>query len=210
MRYFNTLPLIAQSDFNGNSILVNNLMTRSYMLPSLQKNVMLFYEYDVKENDTPENVAFRYYDDVNRFWLVLYSNNILDPQGEWPLTNNQFISFLNSKYGSSAANANSTVLAYTNSTVHHYEEIITTSDSENLQEQTISIIIDEETYNSTSPQTTVKSFPNGVQVTKSISTKAVSLYDYENSLNETKRRIVIMKDEYAPDTEVQLKTLMGT
>jgi hypothetical protein len=210
MRYFNTLPLIAQSDFNGNSILVNNLMARSYMLPSLQKNVMLFYEYDVKEVDTPENVAYRYYDDVNRFWLVLFSNNILDPQGEWPLTNNQFISFLDSKYGSAAANVNSTVLAYTSSTVHHYEELITTTDSENLQEQTISIIIDEDTYNNTLNETTVRTFPNGVQVSKTVSTKAVSIYDYENSLNETKRRIVIMKDEYAPDTEVQLKTLMGT
>jgi hypothetical protein len=210
MRYFNTLPLIVQSDFNGNSILVNNLMARSYMLPSLQKNVMLFYEYDVQETDTPENVAYRYYDDVNRFWLVLFSNNILDPQGEWPLTNNQFISFLDSKYGSAAANANSTVLAYTNSTVHHYEEIITTSDSQNLQEQTISIVIDEDTYDNTLNETIVRTFPNGVQVTKTVATKAVSIYEYENNLNETKRKIVIMKDEYAPDTEVQLKTLMGT
>lgn len=210
MRYFNTLPLIAQTDFKGNSILVNNLLARSYMLPSLQKNVMLFYEYDVQEIDTPENVAYRYYNDVNRFWLVLFSNNILDPQGEWPLTNNQFISFLNNKYGSAAANANSTVLAYTNSTIHHYEEVITTSDSQNLQEQTISIVIDEETYNNTLNEKIVRTFPNGVQVTKTVSTKAVSIYEYENNLNESKRKIQIMKEEYAPDAEVQLKTLMGT
>lgn len=210
MKYFETLPLITQTDFNNNAILVNNVLARSYLLPSLQKNVMLFYDYDTREGDTPENLAYRYYNDVNRFWIILLANNIIDPQADWVLDGNQFQLYLSDKYGSTAANANSTILSYTTSTVHHYEEIITTTDSQNLKEQRITIIIDEDSYNNIIPNTTVKSLPGGVQVKKTIDKKAVSIYEYEDATNEEKRKIQIIRDVYATDMERQLQTLMRT
>ena len=51
MKYFDTLPRIVQTDINGNQILVNNILTRAYVLPKLANNINLFYKYDIKEGD---------------------------------------------------------------------------------------------------------------------------------------------------------------
>jgi len=208
MQYFNTLPLITQTDLNGNYITVSNLLTRAYLLPSLQKNIMLFYQYNIQEGDTPENMSYRYYNDMYRYWLILYANNIIDPQAEWPLTNQQFEIYINDKYAADAANASSPVLAYTLSTIHHYEQIITTSDTSNLQEQVITAQIDQDTYNSLMPSTTSMTFTNGTVVTKKIDKNAVSIYNFEVKENESKRVIQLIKDVYASDAEKQLQSLM--
>ena len=219
MKYFNTLPLVYQTDFNGNSVVVNNLLTRSYILPSLKNNIMLYYEYNINETDTPENIAYKYYKDIDRYWILLYSNNIIDPQAEWPLTNQQFLTFLNDKYASATATflnipvasvTQSQVLAYTSAKVHHYEKTVTTFDSSNLQKQAITIQIDESTYNGLMETTVTSTFPStGVKVTKITEKAKVSFYSYEQQINEDKRKINLMKDSYVSATEQQFKTLMS-
>lgn len=217
MNYFNNLPIITQKDFNNNTIVVNSLLTRSYILPSLLRNITLFYDYDIKDGDTPENIAHRYYGDVYRYWLVLYSNNIIDPYSEWPLSYGQFRLHLINKYKQDTANtlhipvANvtaSNVLVYTANTIHHYEKTITTSDSTNFQSQVITIQIDKDTYDSTMEQTITRTFNTGVVATVSTQKRVVHIYDYEEKLNESKRKIYILNSSYANDMEKQFQTLM--
>ena len=212
MKYFNTLPLIYQSDFNGNYLTVNNIISRAYLLPSLAKNINLTYEYDIKEIDTPENIAYRYYNDVNRYWIVLYANGIMDPQSEWPLTNQQFDLYMVKKYSEAAGSTTpGVVTAYTLGTIHHYEQTVVTSDSSNLQEQTITIQIDKNTYDSGINSTVNSTFPNsGIVVTKTTSYNAISIFDYENTANEVKRKISIIKDSFVNEIELQLKSLMSS
>ena len=210
MKYFNSLPLITQNDFNGNAIVVNNLISRAYLLPSLAKNVMLFYQYDVKESDTPENIAYKYYEDMDRYWILLYSNGIIDPQSDWPLTSQQFDLYLTKKYSEDAGSSEpSIVLSYITGTIHHYEQTTTTTDSSNLQKQNVTIKIDENTYNNMIETQYDAVFSNGVKVSKTITKKAVSIYDYENRLNESKRKIKIMKKNYVDQMETQLKNVMS-
>lgn len=218
MKYFQTLPLITQTDPYGNSITVNNIMSRAYLLPSLQKNLMLFYTYDINEIDTPEIMSFRYYSDCYRYWLLFYSNGIIDPNSEWPLTENQLTLYLTDKYKSDAANSlnissnvvtSSQTFSYVTATTHHYEKYITTTNSIDNVGQTITIEIDGTTYNSFVSSTTTANFPDGTTVTKSVSANAISIFVYENKLNESKRTIQIMKDTYVPATETQFKTLMN-
>jgi len=212
MKYFNTLPLIYQSDFNGNYLTVNNIISRAYLLPSLAKNINLTYEYDIKEIDTPENIAYRYYNDVNRYWIVLYANGIMDPQSEWPLTNQQFDLYMVKKYSEAAGSTTpGVVTAYTLGTIHHYEQTVVTSDSSNLQEQTITIQIDKNTYDSGINSTVNATFSNsGIVVTKTTSYNAISIFDYENTANEVKRKISIIKDSFVNEIELQLKSLMSS
>ena len=217
MKYFKTLPLINQKDPSGNSIIVNNILTRAYLLPSLQKNLMLFYTYNITEIDTPENMSYRYYNDPYRYWILFYSNGIMDPYAEWPLTNQQFTIYLNDKYSGAAANSlniasnvvtSSQTFSYITSTVHHYEQYITTKNSIDNQGQTITIQIDKDTYNSISPETDTATFNDGTTVTREISASAISIYQYEDKLNESKRTIQIMQDTFVPQMENQLKSLM--
>ena len=98
MQYFSILPKIIKTDAKGNSILMTNLMARASVIPSLLNNPALFYKYDIQDGDTPEIVAHKYYGDVYRYWVVLFSNQILDPQWQWPLNSNEFASYLTAKY----------------------------------------------------------------------------------------------------------------
>ena len=90
MQYFDTLPKIIKTDATGNSLLMTNLMARASVIPSLLQNPAVFYQYDIQDGDTPEIVAYKYYGDVYRYWMIFYCNQIIDPQWDWPLNNQQF------------------------------------------------------------------------------------------------------------------------
>lgn len=208
MQYFNTLPLVSQNTYNvyGNNQVVTNLLTRAYFLPKLLKNVMLFYQYDIKEGETPESIAHSYYNDIYKYWIVLYSNNIIDPLNDWPKTSSQFELYLLDKYKEQANGV--PVIAYTMSTIHHYEKIIATTDDVFFETKVLTLQIDEDTYNSLMPSSTKRTFSTGTIVTQEITKRAVSIYDYENKVNEDKRNINIMKDQYVTELEYQFKRLM--
>ena len=71
------------------------------------------------------------------------------------------------------------------------------------------VIVDEETYNLITENSTTYTLPTG-QVTVSVSKNAVSIYDYESSLNESKRTISILNSKYVDDIETQFLKLMGS
>jgi len=124
MQYFSTLPKIVSYDPSGNKIAAVNLLVRSSVIPSLLDNPALYYEYDIQEGDTPEIIASKYYNDPYRYWMVLFANQLLDPQWDWPLTYSQFEAYLNDKYASVAANNSMEPLAYTQATVYEYRKVI--------------------------------------------------------------------------------------
>jgi hypothetical protein len=209
MLYFNTIPRISTSDNNGNSIILTNLLKRVNIIPSLLKNPSLFYQYDIQEGDTPEIIAAKYYGDSYRYWLVLYANQILDPQWDWPLTSSQFDMYIKDKYAEAATTANvSSVIAYTTGTIQEYTQTITTVDSTSLTETSKTIVIDENTYDSITTGVTSQTFPSGAVVTQSISKNATNIYDYELELNESKRTISLINSIYVSEIESQFKSLM--
>lgn len=205
MKYFQSLPLLSTKDTNNDNIVVNNLLSRNYFLPKLIKNYSLFYEYEIKEGDTPENIAFRYYDDMYRYWIVLYSNNILDFQSQWPLTTLEFELYLKDKYKDVGGQD---IIAYTLSTVHHYEKLIYTSENTASKEKLVRIKIDENTYN-TLQESVIEKTKSGVTYKMRVSKNAVSIYNYEFEMNESKRKINLLKKEYSSDAEKQFQDLMG-
>jgi len=209
MLYFQNFPKIATTDYKNNAVLATNLMARTAIIPSLLTNPLLFYSYDIQEGDTPEIVASKYYGDVNRHWLVLYANQIIDPQWQWPLTSQQLKIYIQDKYADAANTANvSSVISYAQQTVKYHQKIFGTNNSEGGKSQR-TMIIDESEYNSTIPETITQNFPNGAVVQRSIAIKALSIYDYEVELNERKRNIYLINNIYAPQIENQFKQLMS-
>ena len=130
MLYFESIPKILTPDVNGDGIILTNLMTRSEIIPSLLNNPMIFYKYDIQDGDTPEIIADKYYGDSYRYWVVLYANQIMDPQWNWPLTNQQFDAYLINKYSSISNLPN--VLSYTQATLKEYRKTIKSIDSISL------------------------------------------------------------------------------
>jgi hypothetical protein len=197
MRYFQQLPKIVYTDTNGVKSAIINLLPRSSIISTLLTNPLLYYTYDVQEGDTPEIVADKYYGDSYKYWLVLYANQMIDPQWSWPLSYAQFNSYMNDKYP--------TTDVY--NTVYAYQKIVTKYDA-NSQTTTIdTFTIDQSDYNILVPYSTTvntSTGPVGIQVTKN----AQSIYDYELQVNENKRNIKIINKIYANKIETEFKSLM--
>lgn len=132
---------------------------------------------------------------------------MLDPQSNWPLTSNQFLTYLQDKYADVAGGA-SNVVSYTQATAYEYQKVVTTIDSSTQTTVIKTVAIDETTYLQLIPSSTVQTFPNGSTVTYNVSKNALSIYDYENQLNESKRNINLINKNYASQMESQFKSLV--
>jgi hypothetical protein len=199
MQYFDTLPKIINIDSTGNSKVMTNLLARASVIPEILKDPLLYYTYDIQEGDTPEVIAHKYYGDSYRYWIVLFANELLDPQWDWPMTSMVFEQYLADKYPSTNVY----------SEIEYYEKVITQYDV-NTQTTTVNKIrIDEDVYNGLPvTQTATYTLPTG-PVTITTDRNAVSIYDYELSLNEAKRNIKILNSNYVGEMENQLKKLMA-
>lgn len=218
MNYFNTLPRIATIDYSGNAIVLTNLMIRAEIIPSLLNNPLLFYSYDVKNDDTPEIIASKYYGDPYRYWIVLFANQLIDPQWNWPMNSNLLTNYIVEKYKSEAAAAlaipvntitDTQVIVYTQSTIKNYVKTISTTDSTSLETETTDYYLDLNTYNNTMESEEVRNFTTGAQVTEIITKSTQTIYDYEISLNESRRSINLVNSSYVSSFESQFYSLMN-
>jgi hypothetical protein len=199
MQYFNTLPKIIKTDAKGNSLLMTNLMARSSIVPSILNNASVFYQYDIQDGDTPESIAYKYYGESYRYWIVLFANEIIDPQWQWPMNSNVFQTYLTNKYPE--------IDIY--STVHHYEKVLTQFDISTNTTSVETVIIDEDTYNSLPVGVHNYSLPTGM-VTVTTTKNVVSIYNYESSLNESNRTISLLNSNYVEEIESQFQSLMSS
>ena len=95
---------------NENYKLLPNILRRVKLRSGIRSGSFLFDNYDVRDGERPEDIAFKYYGDPELHWVVLMTNNITDRYYQWPLTQPQFAEHLTDKYGAGSEDA-----------VHHYE-----------------------------------------------------------------------------------------
>jgi len=117
--YFSKFP---QTTFLNQQIV--NLAIGIKLNDLVKDNTFTLLGYDVKEGEKPDHVAFNYYDGSSYAWLVLLSNQILDPYFEWALTVFEFEKFIKKKYGSIA-----TAQATTIHCEHNTKNITLSADS---------------------------------------------------------------------------------
>ncbi len=213
MYYFKTLPKIITPDQNGYPILMTNLLARASIVQELLNNPMQFYEYAIQEGDTPEIVADKYYGDPFKYWIVLFSNQILDPVWDWPMPYNSFLEYIDTKYATEAEDAEKTPFEYVNTTVYEYKKIITTTDVYTGIETVKEVSITQDDYNTLTESTETYDIPsppvaNGTRCVVATTKKIVTLYDYEEDLNETRRQIKLLNNDFASEIEQQLNVLM--
>lgn len=199
MQYFNTLPKVVYTDKNRVSTIYTNIVSRANIVSSINNNPLLYYTYDIQDEDTPEIVAHKYYGDSYRYWIVLYCNNMLDPQWDWPLSGKQFESYIADKYQQTDPY----------NEVHHYEKIITQYDENTLTTTTNVITIDHDDFDPLTETTNVYTLPTG-KVSVKITKRIVTQYLYELEMNESKRNIKILNKVYAQQFEDELKRVMGS
>ena len=90
--------------------LLPNILRRVKLRAGVRSGSFLFDNYDVKDGERPEDIAFKWFGDAEYHWIILMTNNITDRYYQWPLTQPQFQEHLKDKYGAGNEDA-----------VHHYE-----------------------------------------------------------------------------------------
>jgi hypothetical protein len=185
------------------------LVTRARLIEQLQNNPMLFYEYAIQDGDTPEIIAEKYYGDPFRYWIILLSNEIFDPLWDWPLSDQMFLQYIDTKYATEAEDAGQTPFEYTNTTIYKYEKIITTTNSVSGDENVVKVSITQTQYNALSPSSTTFSLPDGT-CTIDITKEQITIFDYESDLNQSRRQIKILNNSYVDEMERVFKDVMGS
>ena len=107
--YFKNFPTIPyDATGTGEFKSVKNLLRRVGIRAKVKANTMLYDTYDVKNGETPESIAFKLYDNAELHWVIMMINNITDRFHDWPMTEAQFLQYVNDKYTNVDA-------------IHHYE-----------------------------------------------------------------------------------------
>jgi hypothetical protein len=93
--YFSKFPVIKY-----NNVDCVNIATKIAINDELRFKTNAFYPYDVMEGLRPDHIADAYYQDPTLDWLIFLSTEIVDPYYGWPLDENMFTKFIETKYGS--------------------------------------------------------------------------------------------------------------
>ena len=154
---------------------VKNIFKRAVIRDDLFDEVVAFTKYSVVGDERPDQVAYNFYGDSGLDWVVLTTNNIIHVRDEWPMSNRDFLTYINQKYTSDQL-----------SNVHHYEtrEI---RDSSNTLIQKAGIYVKSDH--------SVTYIDEGSTITKS-SIKTVSYLQHETDLNDAKRNILVLRRDY--------------
>lgn len=99
---------------------VTNIFFRTRILRSVLRNAAAYYEHTVQDGETPEILADRAYGDPEAHWIILYANDVVDPQYDWPLNYKNFNNHIVKKYGS---------IANAKTQIHHHEMVIERTES---------------------------------------------------------------------------------
>lgn len=185
--YFKTIPKIAY-DMNGTMpnryVDVTNIMKRVTFKKKILEDISLYYPYFVEEGERPDIVSNKVYGTVAYAYLILLVNDIYDPLFDWPLSSQQFESFIISKYGG---------VDIAQYQIEYYYKIVRpeipkTEDQDRVPE--VRYRIDQQMYNATP-----------------VSSRGIMYsYDHELELNDGKREIRLIRPDYIQTIDYEVKT----
>ena len=184
--YFRNLPDLLYVNRNENQrenenySVVKNFFKKAKLRNDIFENVAFFDKFIVKGDDRPDNVADTVYGDSTLDWVVLLSNNIINVQSEWPLSQADFNTYLNEKYDSEEQ-------LYAG--IHHYEaNEVKTSDNKIIIKLGTRVGIGQ----------SVSFFDDGLQQQVTVTDIAlpVTNYIHEQNINDKKREIFLLKTIY--------------
>ena len=102
MSYFSKFPRVLYSvnKEGNNAKVVPDMLSRVKFLDSIISNQNLFFKYEIKGGETPEQIANRVYGNPEKHWIILLVNQLIDPQFDWALGPFEFEKHIKQKYGS--------------------------------------------------------------------------------------------------------------
>lgn len=180
--YFSIVPNISydekpisypfsESDF----VVAKNFFRRYKISDDVFSNAVIFKKYSIQDGERPDQLADSAYGNPFYDWVILLTNNMVNAQYDWPMTNYEMYKVLESEYEEPYG------------TIHHYEI------TENIGRYTAGLRVDETFYNGIH-----KLNIDGEYVIKNGNEIAspVTVAEWFTNENEKKREIYLIKPSY--------------
>ena len=109
MSYFSRFPMmIYDMKNNENYKLLPDILRRVKQRNAIKSGQYVFDNYDVRDGEKPEDIAYKWFGDAELHWVILMTNNVTDRYYDWPMNSVQFQAMLEDKYDNPDG-------------IHHYE-----------------------------------------------------------------------------------------
>lgn len=182
--YFKQIPDVEYPSLSADSKIseyerVKNIFKRGVIREDIFENLSFFTKYNIVGDERPDNVADAVYNDPNLDWVILLSNNITNINDQWPMPERVFDRYLLDKYGS-------------------YEKIYEIRHFETREiKNSIGVVIVPEGL-IVPEQYSISYFDKNLdqQIFLGNIVSPVTNYDYEVRIEEKKRNIFILKNQY--------------
>ena len=191
--YFRQLPDLLYPDLSNSRTSafdyskVKNIFKRAVIRDDILGSFVNFDKYLIEGDERPDQVAYKFYNDVNLDWIVLTINKITNVKNQWPLSNDQFNNYVQQKYTDSQL-----------SQIHHYETVeIKDSKNRLIQPAGIQVSSDHSI-----------TYVDGNNLITNSQVKPISYYDYEYKKNEDKRLIDLIKSKYVTIILDDMRSIM--
>tara|TARA_R100001440_G_scaffold60034_1_gene79785 strand:- start:186 stop:833 length:648 start_codon:yes stop_codon:yes gene_type:complete len=191
MGYFRELPNLLYPSFlpekvsSLDFIEVKNIFRRVKMRDDLFNNFTLFDKYEIPEGARPETVAEELFGSPNFDWIILTVAGIINVRNEWPLSNRDLYNYVDNKYGNSI-NSN-----------RFFETIEVKNSDEQLILPKGKIVDSNFTIPKPDEPTAILNPVVGI-----------TNFEYETRLNEEKRNIFVLREEYLQEFIEDMKDIM--
>lgn len=181
MKLFQQFPITQYFDVD-----TIDITSRFKILDDVLSKFDVFYPYIIDESDRLDTLSYDYYGVSTFDWLIMYTNNIVDPYHDWPLTSLQLIAMIIKKYD--------TTVAVLQSDIRHYAYTGIGGSESEADAQRKSWLKTPETFAAES-------------VADQAGWTPVSTYTYEDDLNEAKRSIKLLGKQFIPQITRELKKI---
>ena len=217
--YFPNIEYVSRTTDRSSAeeyITVKNIFRRAKIRNDFYNVATAFEDYMIIANERPDQVAEAVYGDPRYDWVILTANNITNMREQWPLNAQDFQNYILEKYKTESALEE----------IHHYiteisidsRKRIVVPEGLRVESNFNSQYLDQSTrveidYGGTlNDIATVDNVgtvrdSNGNIVTHD-NILAVTNYEYEENLNDAKRRIKILKEDYLDVVINDMRTIM--
>lgn len=194
-----------------NNVLVTDLAIKIRSNSNWLSNPKIYYDYAYQDHDRPEHIALKYYGKETYHWIILLTNNIFDVNFDFPIKNSIFDAYIEDKYKEEGALVEKTGLQYALTTpdpILQYQKKVSMVSSSRTKETYY--VISKEEFETLGSISKLVLTPDGEYVRYEESTRfpVVTIYEKENDINESKRKIKILKKEFVQQAKSELIQLL--
>lgn len=191
MGYFRELPNLRYPSFLSDKVSsldfveVKNIFRKVKLRDDLQSNFTIFNKYEIDEGMRPDTVAEELYGSPEFDWIVLTVAGIRNVRNEWPLNNRDLYNYAEDKYGTSL-NSN------------RFFETTEVKDTDGRLILPKGKVVDQ---NFTIPKP-------GTPTATINPVVGISNFEYETRLNNEKRNIFVLREEYIQEFLNDMREIM--